>query len=157
MKAQTARWLRQVHRYTGVFFAPAIVFFAFSGAFQTFRWQEEKGFGGTPPAWIVWIASVHKDQAVPRAESPRPAKMMSARSSQAPEPSAEQDERKGHLQAPERRSTLPLKIFVLLLSIALTLSSITGVVIALNNRGTRRTSVAMLAAGTLLPLLLLLV
>jgi len=157
MKARTARRLRQVHHYTGVFFAPAIVFFALSGAFQTFRWQEEKGFGGTPPAWIVWIASVHKDQAVPRAESPRPAKVTDAPPARASEARAEHEEHEEHSHTPERRSTLPLKIFVLLLSIALTLSSITGVVIALTNRATRRTSVALLAVGTLLPLLLLLV
>lgn len=44
-----------------MFFAPAIFLFALSGALQTFRLQEAKGYGGQPPGWIVWMASVHKD------------------------------------------------------------------------------------------------
>ncbi len=61
MKAQTMRQLRRIHHYIGVFFKPAILLFALSGALQTFRLQEEKGYGGTPQTWIVWMASVHKD------------------------------------------------------------------------------------------------
>jgi hypothetical protein len=55
--------IRQVHFYLGVFFAPIIILFAISGALQTFRLQESpKGSTYTPPAWIVKLADVHKDQ-----------------------------------------------------------------------------------------------
>lgn len=53
MKAQTMRLVRQYHLYLGQFLAPAILLFALSGALQAFRLQEAKGYGGTPPLWIV--------------------------------------------------------------------------------------------------------
>lgn len=55
--------IRQIHFYLGVFFAPLIIIFALSGALQTFRLQETpKGSTYTPPAWIVKLADIHKDQ-----------------------------------------------------------------------------------------------
>ena len=55
--------IRQIHLYLGVFFAPLIVLFALSGALQTFRLQESPKDGAyTPPAWIVKLADIHKDQ-----------------------------------------------------------------------------------------------
>jgi hypothetical protein len=55
--------IRQIHFYLGVFFAPLIILFALSGALQTFRLQESpKGSPYTPPAWIVKLADIHKDQ-----------------------------------------------------------------------------------------------
>ena len=55
--------IRQIHFYLGVLFAPMIILFAFSGALQTFRLQETpKGSTYTPPAWIVRLADIHKDQ-----------------------------------------------------------------------------------------------
>lgn len=65
MKGQTMRRLRQYHQYLGGFFAPLIPLLAISGALQTFRSQDAQGYGGTPPSWIVWPASIHKDQAHP--------------------------------------------------------------------------------------------
>ncbi len=47
----------------GIFFAPLIIVFALSGALQTFRLQESpKGSSYAPPAWIVKLADIHKDQ-----------------------------------------------------------------------------------------------
>jgi hypothetical protein len=55
--------LREFHFYLGVFFAPLIILFALSGALQTFRLQDSpKGSTVTPPAWIVKMADIHKDQ-----------------------------------------------------------------------------------------------
>jgi hypothetical protein len=55
--------IRQIHFYLGVFFAPLIIIFARSGALQTFRLQESpKGSTYNPPAWIVKLADIHKDQ-----------------------------------------------------------------------------------------------
>jgi hypothetical protein len=148
MNPNTMRLVRRYHLYLGVFFAPAIFFFALSGALQTFRLQEEKGYGGTPPGWIVWMASVHKDSSLPKAQAahdddhdhpddkPAPA-------AKAPKP-------------PSKHFTLPMKIFALLMSIGLMFSALLGVLIALNSRQTRRMSIAMLVAGSVLPLVLLL-
>lgn len=49
-----------------------------------------------------------------------------------------------------------MRVFVVLLSIGLIISSSLGVAIALNNKTTRRASFLALFAGTVLPLLLML-
>jgi len=148
MKPKTMQKLRRYHHYAGVFFAPAILLFALSGALQTFRLQEARGYGGTPPGWIVWMASVHKDSRVPRIAAAEAAHRHEGdgapeRSTPKPKPAAQ-------------GTTLPMKIFVALLSIGLMASTLMGVVIALNNRAMRRVSIAMLIAGTAVPLGLLL-
>lgn len=145
MTPRAMQSLRRYHLYLGMFFAPAILLFSLSGALQTFRLQEEKGWGSTPPAWINWIASVHKDSRLPRAKPPQQA---SEAKPAAPKPAPRPPEGKPPFK-------LPMQIFVVLLSIALFASTVLGIIIALNSRAVRRTSMAMLAIGTLLPLALL--
>ena len=160
MRPQTMRSLRQLHHYVGVFLAPAILFFAVSGAVQTFRLGEDKGWGGPPPAALVWMTSVHKDQTLPRAEPPKPAPPRPKADAAKPAVDSDHDHDGDHdheHQAPRGPSPLPLKIFVVLLSLGLITSTLLGITIALNNRAMRRTSIVMLIAGTLLPLLLLLI
>jgi len=54
--------IRQLHLYMGTLFAPAILFFAFTGALQTFGLHEgARGSNSTPPAWIAQLAQVHKN------------------------------------------------------------------------------------------------
>jgi hypothetical protein len=154
MKPNTQRLARRYHHYLGLFFAPMIILFAFSGALQTFRLQEEKGYGGTPPGWIVWIASIHKDSRVPTSrgsEAPKPRPQIGA-----PRPDAPKAGPTRPAGATNRPYTLPLKIFVVLLSLALIASTVLGVMIALTNRAMRRTSLVLLGAGALVPGLLLL-
>jgi hypothetical protein len=146
MRPNTLRTLRRYHHYLGLFFAPMILLFSVSGALQTFRLQEARGYGGTPPNWIVWLASVHKDQGPPRA--PRADKPKAA--GEAAKPRSE-----GERAGPKRPSPLPLKIFVVALAIALAFSTITGVVIALSIRSMRRVSIALLVAGAVVPIALL--
>lgn len=141
------RRLRRYHFYMGVFFTPAILLFALSGALQTFRLQEAGGYGGTPPGWIVWMAAIHKDQALPREKAAGPYR-------HAPAPAAPA---KPAVKRAPRPSPLPLKVFVVLLSAGLIASALLGVAIALNGAATRRMSVLMLIAGTILPLILLLI
>ncbi|MDB5714923.1 MAG: hypothetical protein JWO15_2320 [Sphingomonadales bacterium] len=143
MKAQTMRSLRKYHHFIGVFFAPAIVLFSISGALQTFRLQQVSGYGSTPPAAFVWMASFHKDQELPTVEAPKPP----------PKPSSPAVKKPPH--PPQPVPTLALKIFVVLLSIGLLVSTALGVIIALNNRATRRISIIMLVVGSVLPVALL--
>lgn len=157
MKGSTNRRLRRLHQYLGLFFAPSLLLFALSGALQTYRWQEPKGYGGTPPAWIVWMASVHKDQALPRApkaggeEGAKPPAAEAAPKA----PPAKGAERKGpERKGPGRRQGLML--FVGLFGILLILSTLLGIAVALANAATRRISLLILAAGVAVPLLLLL-
>lgn len=146
MKAQTQRSLRRYHHYLGVFFAPAILFFAFTGALQTLGLHEASDWAGQPARWVVVAASIHKDQAMPRPKRPRP-------------PAAGKD---GDHAAPagtqdHRPSPVPLKIFTVLLALGLICTSIIGIVIALNNAAMRRASTICLVAGTALPILFLFV
>jgi hypothetical protein len=144
MKGSTNRRLRRLHQTIGLFFAPALLLFSLSGALQTFRFQEAKGYGGPPPSWLVWMASVHKDQALPRpprkeAEAARPP----APPSQAQKP------------PPGRGRRQALMIFVGLFGIALFISTLLGISIALAAATSRRRSLLILAAGAAVPLLLL--
>ena len=57
------RFLRLIHLYIGVFIAPALIFFAFTGALQTFSLHETtRGSNYKPPAWAVVLAQIHKKQ-----------------------------------------------------------------------------------------------
>lgn len=145
MKAQTMRKVRQFHFYLGVFFAPLIMLLALSGALQTFRLQEEKGWGSQPPAWIETMASIHMDSKLPKAKPPEAAAGEAAKPAK-PRPPAPKN-------APNK---LPMQIFLVAMSVALMVSALLGVLIALNNRQTRMVSLVMLVAGTGLPVALLL-
>src|ERR1700757_615591 len=55
--------LRLIHLYIGVFIAPALLFFAFTGALQTFSLHETtRGSSYKPPAWAVMLGQIHKKQ-----------------------------------------------------------------------------------------------
>ncbi len=147
MNAQTMRKLRQVHLYIGVFFAPAILFFAISGGLQSFRLQPASGWDGAPPpVWMAWMASVHIDQAK---LEPEPAKPEAAKPKPPVDPAVAAE------RAARQAAVLPMKIFTAALAIALGLSTLLGAAIALNMRSTRRVAMVMLVAGTLVPILLL--
>ncbi len=69
------RYLRLIHLYFGVFLAPAILFFAFTGALQTFSLHETtRGSSYKPPSWAVTLAQIHKKQTpiVAVKKAPRP-------------------------------------------------------------------------------------
>ena len=146
------RW-RQIHNLLAAFFAPAILFFAFSGALQTFSLHENKGGGPyQPPAWIVALASVHKDQHLPYPKPPAATQEEGAPGKGAHGPEAH----KAPAAHPQKhRSALPLKIFVLAVAIGLIATALIGLYIGLSNRVTRRNTVIMMALGTLLPIALL--
>jgi hypothetical protein len=73
---------RLAHLYVGVFIAPAVLFFALSGALQTFGLHETNHDhpNYTPAKWIVLLAQIHKKQ-TPILPTKRP--------QQAPKPAAD--------------------------------------------------------------------
>jgi len=155
--ASTLKFFRQTHLYIGIFIAPAILFFAFTGALQTFSLHESKGRADyQPPHWIMVLAQIHKNQndiirsAPPK--SPKPAgPSVSATPGQpltAPKPPAGPP-------PPPQKSHLPLKIFFLLVSIGLFTSTLTGIYMAYKYNRSKLVVSGLLLAGIIIPLLLL--
>jgi uncharacterized iron-regulated membrane protein len=65
--------IRQIHLYLGALFAPLLIFFAFTGALQTFNLHESpRGSAYSPPAWLVKISEIHKNQRASREQGARP-------------------------------------------------------------------------------------
>lgn len=147
------RRVRQWHNYIGIFFAPAILFFVASGALQTLGLHESRGDASyKPPGWIVTMASVHKDQTLPHARADHAAPALGSHEHERAAP-AEHGE--VHAKPQPGPSPWPLKIFVLCLALGLGASALLGTTIALKNKATRQTSLILLAAGALLPIVLL--
>ena len=156
------RFVRKLHLYLGVFTAPALLFFAFTGALQTFSLHEAtQGSSYKPPAWLASMAQLHKKQTAevpvrrPRsdaAQPDRPTAKAPAASASAPPQSANQQSAAG--PAPKPQSHLPMKIFFLLVSVGLFLSTLTGLYMAYRYSRSRALINGLLLAGIILPLLL---
>ena len=143
--------LRQIHLYLGVLFAPSILFFAFTGAYQTFRWNENGTLGALSPV-ASQMASIHKNAAPERQERrPRREKRPEA----APAGGRGGEEESETEEAPPRDRTLPLKIYIFLMSLGLIASTATGVALAFKYNRSRRLIWGLLIVGTILPLALL--
>ena len=141
MNGSTLLNLRRWHRYIGVFLAPAILFFAFSGFIQVVGWQDQRN--PSPPAWVSWISGIHKDQAAPKPRPATPAPLKPAGPAAAPH-----DDH-------DHKAFVPLKIFALLTAIGLFVMTLIGLAVALGTRSTRRTATIVLAAGIVVPAILM--
>jgi hypothetical protein len=131
------RFLRLIHLYTGVFIAPALIFFAFTGALQTFSLHETtRGSSYKPPAWAAMLAQIHKKQTpvvpvrkLPPPEKQAPEKQADKAAQEKAQPSAtapaETPKASGEA-APKSHNPLPLKLFFLLVSIGLFVSTLSG-------------------------------
>lgn len=155
------KFLRSIHLYFGVFLSPALLFFAVTGAMQTFSLHETtQGSSYKPPAWITTLAQLHKKQTtdVP-VRAPRPAAAGSPDAGAKaggghPEPG--QRGTAGATEHSPQKSHLPMKIFFLLVSLGLVSSTLSGLYMAWKfQRNRKLTMVALFAAGVLVPLLLL--
>jgi uncharacterized iron-regulated membrane protein len=124
------KYIRLIHLYLGVFIAPALLFFAFTGALQTFSLHETtRGSSYKPP--------------VPVKKNPPPEKAASDKPSKQP------------ADAPEpKHNALPLKIFFLLVSIGLFISTLSGIYMSYKYIRNRRLITALLLAGIILPIVL---
>jgi hypothetical protein len=158
------KYLRLLHLYTGVFIAPALIFFAFTGALQTFSLHETtRGSSYKPPAWAVILAQIHKKQTpivpvrkpVPpdtRAGKADPEEAQPSSSNiqaapvEAPKPSGE--------AAPQSHNALPLKCFFLLVSIGLFVSTLSGLYMSFKYIRNRRLISVMFVGGIIVPVLL---
>jgi hypothetical protein len=155
--------LRLVHLYIGVFIAPAILFFAFTGALQTFSLHETtRGSSYKPPAWAVTLAQIHKKQTpiVPVRKAPpqdKPVDKTAAEKSQpeaAAPPAGPTATPKTDAPTPKPHNSLPLKIFFLLVAIGLFISTLSGLYMSYKYIRNRKLITAILVAGIIVPVLL---
>ncbi|HEX7850567.1 MAG TPA: hypothetical protein VF485_12630 [Sphingomonas sp.] len=142
MKATTLRSLRQWHHLIGVFLAPAILFFAFSGLIQVLGWQDLRD--PPPSGWVSAIAGIHKHQMLPKPSPAQPERKPGGA------PAAADDDH-------DHGGLTPLKIFALLTAIGLFTTTLIGLTIALGTRTMRRKSLIALGLGIVVPVVLLVV
>jgi len=152
---------RVAHLYFGVFVAPALLFFAITGALQTFQLHEtHRGSDYKPPRWAVVLGQLHKKQTIvlppPRpsaaagAEAPKPKKIL-----ETPAVSIPAAPTTPTPAAQVKHNLLPMKIFFLVVSIGLCLSTFTGLYMAYMYTRNKVAVSAFLAAGIVVPLFLL--
>jgi hypothetical protein len=145
--------LRKLHLYVGVFIAPALLFFAFTGALQTFSLHETtQGNTYKPPSWAVKLGQLHKKQTleVP-ARKPRPA----ADAPKGDKPADATPVKSADVPAVKPKTHLPMKIFFLLVAIGLLTSTLTGLYMAYRYSRNWMVITGLLLAGIIAPLLLL--
>jgi hypothetical protein len=141
---------RAVHLYMGVFLAPAILFFAMTGALQTFSLQSPSKDGAYVPSHLVQqLAQLHKNQTL---VLPPPKKSKSHDKNE--DKQADEGHAAATMKTEAKRTALPMKIFFLFVSIGLILSTLTGLYMSYRYSRNKVVVSATLAAGVLIPLLL---
>lgn len=126
--------LRLVHLYLGLFLAPMILFFAFSGMLQLFHKHEaQPGDTSQPARWIAVMAAMHKDQ------------------------NTEVHERKLQPARPggPNVGNVPLKTFFAFECMGLMLTTLIGIYMAFRYNRSHTMIWSLLIAGTVVPLILL--
>jgi hypothetical protein len=135
-------FIRQCHVYLSVFVAPSLLFFAFTGALQTFRIPDDKA----APALIQKLARVHKDDvfALKPVRPKRPEAAGPAKAGRPPE-----------AKPREPASTTALKWFFTAISIGVGLTTLLGLWMALTHNRRKLMVWLALLAGAAAPILIL--
>ena len=142
--------LWRLHFYIGMFIAPSVLFFALTGAVQLFSLHEAHG-DYRPPLLVEELSQVHKDQVfAPGHHHPPAAK---------PPGEAAKGEAASPTREPERGraiSALLLKAFFLVVAAGLVVSTALGLITGLSHPRRQRAALAFVAAGLVIPIVLLL-
>jgi len=131
---------RRLHRLSGLFFAPTLLFFALTGVLQVFDLHKIRP-GNAPSALVLKAASLHKNQTTHiRSRTATPAKAGA------------------DLKSPEETSLAhqALKAFAAIASAFLLLTTFLGATLALGSARDRLASALALVGGVLIPLFLVL-
>jgi hypothetical protein len=140
--------IRTWHTYLGILIAPSVLFFALTGALQLFSLHESHGTYNPPPL-LEKLSSVHKDQVFAQKDHD---------DHDHPEPGAGNDEHHhaptdDHDAAPSLGTSL-LKWYFLVVSLALTASTLLGLWMGLTQIRRKRTGWWLLLVGTVAPVVL---
>ncbi len=145
--------IRQWHSYIGLFIAPSVLFFALTGAAQLFSLHEEHG-KYEPPAIVEKLSSVHKDQVFEfgdhHGQPPPETEAGKSNVDGAPHAGAEEHGDKSELP------TILLKSFFLLVACCLAVSTALGLWMGLTQMRRKPAAWLLVGAGTLIPVVLLL-
>jgi hypothetical protein len=148
--ARILRFSRQLHLYLGVFIAPAILFFAVTGALQTLSLHETtKGSNYKPANWIVVLAQLHKKQTVhvplqKLQSTPQPV------STGKPQKSAPAQDKPAQTDA----HSLPMKVFFLVVSAGLVTSTFSGLYMSYKYSRNKVVMTVLFVAGIVVPIAL---
>lgn len=151
-------YTRYTHLYLGVFIAPALLFFAFTGALQTFSLHETtRGSSYKPPAWIATLAQIHKKQTmtVPVHKLPPTALQTTGPKADKTDRFDKADKSLPSAAQAKPHNSLPLKLFFLLVSVGLFISTISGLYMSYRYSRNRKLITALLIAGVIIPIALL--
>lgn len=143
--------VRLTHLYFGVFIAPALLFFAFTGFLQTFSLHETtRGSSYKPPVIFAKLGNIHKkatllspprpEQGPPKGEAPNAAK------AGPPQPKT---------PPPPQSFHWPEKIFFGIVAVGLITSTLTGIYMSWMYTRRKIFIVVTFIAGAILPLILL--
>jgi hypothetical protein len=157
-------FIRQCHVYVSMFVAPSLIFFALTGALQTFRIPDQK----TAPVLLQKLARAHKDD-VFAVKPPRPKrpdggghgdhdKGDHAKDSQdqAGAPVAKTDGAKGGDAKPQPKpATEAVKWFFAIVSVAIAITTTFGIWMALAHHKRKAVMWVLLLAGAAAPVILL--
>jgi len=133
----------------GVFLTPAILFFALTGAWQTFSLQSASKDGSyIPPRWVQQFSQLHKNQTF---AVPPPKKKTVEKDDNKP---AEEGHGEKAKRTETKHSLLPMKIFFVLVSIGLFISTLTGLYMSYRYARNKVAISGALVAGVVIPLLL---
>ncbi|MGZ6014097.1 MAG: hypothetical protein ACXWK0_19840 [Caulobacteraceae bacterium] len=131
--------IRQCHVYVSVFVAPTLLFFALTGALQTFRIPDDKA----APVVLQKLARLHKDD-VFAVKPSRPKRPEGAKAEAGKPPE----------KAPPAPSTQRLKWFFSMASVAIAVTTLFGLWMALAYHRRKALLWALLIAGAAAPVLL---
>lgn len=145
--------IRQAHLFLGMLIAPSVLLFAITGGLQIFRLQESHE-GYTPPPVIEKLGRMHMDQ-VYALKKPKAAP--AAAPVEAAAPAAVVEEAKPEPKPAPPLSKQLLQWFFTLVAVGLVLSTLLGVWMGVMVSRWKVTARWLLLAGTVLPVLMLLV
>jgi len=142
---------RQYHTYLGMLIAPSVLMFAVTGGLQIFRLQEAQP-GYTPAPIVEKLGRLHKDQvfAVSPPRAPRPATAPTTEGG-----TVEKKEAEAPRTVPLSRTLL--QWFFVLVSVGLFVSTALGIWMGVTVSRWKVQARWMVAVGTVLPVLILLI
>jgi hypothetical protein len=146
-RAARLRAIRQLHFWAAAFVAPSLLLFALTGMLQLFKLHEAEG-GYRPLPVIEKLGQVHIHQTY--ALRPVRARPPEATAPIAAAPARPEPEEQG---APLGETLV--KWTFLVMSVGMAVSAVLGVWMALSNSRQRRLTLILLAAGTVLPVVVL--